>query len=197
MTDQLPPQPETPPPPAEPPVVPAPPDAKLKSGKNHTNAIIIGSAAAVIAAIVATGVVVVQSRGDSSKPAASTKSSATTQDAATTTAQEPDPTPTYAELDANSFTIKLKTKSRQCFGSAGCNLTVEPDLTYLGVSESINPDATYEITYEIRGDESGPVIETAELSNQTSLNYTPTVIQTASSSTKVSVEITDVAEQGG
>jgi hypothetical protein len=54
----------------------------------------------------------------------------------------------------------------------------------------------YEITYEIRGDESGPVIETAELTDQTSLNYTPSLISAASTSTRVSVKITDVTVQG-
>ncbi|WP_237547280.1 hypothetical protein [Streptomyces sp. SID161] len=75
-------------------------------------------------------------------------------------------------------------------------MTLEPSLTYLGDSASINPHAVYEITYEIHGDESGPVIETAELSRQTRLNYTPSSISTASAGTRVSVEITDVALQG-
>ncbi|MFF7977277.1 hypothetical protein [Streptomyces sp. NPDC007905] len=176
----------TPPPPSFPPPPPEP-AAKM----SRTNLVIIGSAAAVIAAVVATGVAVVQSRGGDSKPAAAVKSSAPSKDAATA-AVESNPAPTYAELDADSFTIKLKTKKKQCFGSAGCNLTVEPDLALLVDSGEIDPDATYEITYEIHGDESGPVIETAELSDQTSLNYTPSVISTSSSSTKVSVEITDV-----
>ncbi|MFD8223876.1 hypothetical protein ACFV16_06850 [Streptomyces massasporeus] len=92
--------------------------------------------------------------------------------------------------------MKLRTTERQCFGSAGCNMTVEPRLSYLGLTEDIDPDAVYEITYEIRGGESGPVIETAELSDRTSLNFTPTVLSTASASSKVSVEITDVTVQG-
>jgi hypothetical protein len=54
----------------------------------------------------------------------------------------------------------------------------------------------YEITYEIHGDQSGPVIETAELTDQTRLNYTPSMISTPSASTKVTVEITDVSAQG-
>lgn len=172
-------------PPPMPDFPPPPPAPK----KPRTNLVIIASAAAVIAAIIATGIVVVQSSNDDSKPAAAAKPSAA--------AEKPDPTPTYDEVDADSFTIKLKTTSRQCFGSAGCNVTVEPDLTYLGDSEDIDPSAVYEITYEIHGDESGPVIETAELTDRTSLNYTPSLISTASASTKVSVEITDVATQGG
>jgi hypothetical protein len=175
----------TPPMPDFPPPPPAP-------KKSRTNLVIIGAAAAVIATVVATGIVVVQSGHDDNKPAAA-KTSAPAKAATTATA---DPEPTYDEVDAYSFTIKLRTTNRQCFGSAGCNVTVEPDLTYLGDSAAIDPAAVYEITYEIHGDESGPVIETAKLTDQTSLNFTPSVISTASSGTKVSVEITDVVAQG-
>ncbi|WP_330280508.1 hypothetical protein OHO83_38365 [Streptomyces sp. NBC_00569] len=181
----------TPPPP--PTFPPQPPPAEKKS---RTNLVIIGSAAAVIAAVVATGIVVTQSRDDDTKPATAARSSAPDKNVATDAAKEPEPEPTYSDVDADSFTIDLKTKSRQCFGSAGCNVTVEPDLTLVIDSESVDPDAVYEITYEIHGDESGPIIETAELSDRTSLNYTPSMISTASASTKVSVEITDVTPQG-
>ncbi|MCG0062252.1 hypothetical protein L0F81_02935 [Streptomyces tricolor] len=178
----------TPPTPSFPP--PPPPAPK----KSRTHLVIIGSAAAVIAAVIGTGVVVVQSSNDDSKPTATATTSTPAEEAATAT--EEDPEPTYAEVTAANFTISLRTTKRQCFGSAGCNMTVEPTLTLVGDSGSIDPDAVYEITYEIRGDESGPVIETAELSNQTSLNYRPSMISTASAGTKVSVEITDVTEQG-
>jgi hypothetical protein len=187
----------TPPPPDFPPLLPAEPSAPPK--KNRTNAVIIGAAAAVIAAVVATGIVVVQSGDSDSKPAAAKPSlygSDGTVDAAEEPASDPAPEPSYAALDAADFTMKLRTTSRQCFGSAGCNLTVEPELTYVGIGD-IDPAGVYSITYEIRGDESGPVIETAELSNETSLNYTPSVISTRSSGTKVSVKITDVLVQGG
>ncbi|MEU6279747.1 hypothetical protein [Streptomyces sp. NPDC047028] len=183
----------TPPPPTS---FPPPPPPGPAPKKSHTNLVILGAAAAVIAAVVATGIVVVNTRSDDGRPAASAAATPTHEDAAATAATETDPASTYSEVDASSFTIKLKTTKRQCFGSAGCNMTVEPDLTFLGDSESIDPDAVYEITYEIHGDESGPVVETAELTDQTSLNYTPSVISTASSGTKVSVEITDVSSQG-
>lgn len=170
---------------------PPPPPAPAKS----RNWVIIGSAAAVIAAVIGTGVFVVNSRDGGSKPAAATTSSSTpTEDTVTAAAEETEPS--YDVVDEDSFSIELRTTKRQCFGSAGCNVTVEPEVTILGDSEAIDPDAVYEITYEIRGDESGPVIETAELSDQTSLNYRPSLIQTASSGTKVSVKVTDVVERG-
>ena len=179
---------DTPAQPGFPPLPSEPPEPT----KNRTNAIILGSAAAIIAAVVATGVIVVQSNNDDSPPPAT----AATNALADTAAAEPEPEPTYSERAARSFTITLRTTERQCFGSAGSNMTVEPRLSYLGLTEDIDPDAIYEITYEIRGSESGPVIETAELSDRSSLNFTPTVLSTASASSKVSVEITDVTVQG-
>ncbi|MFE7727417.1 hypothetical protein ACFU5D_16680 [Streptomyces anthocyanicus] len=166
--------------------------------KSRTNAIIIGAAVAIIAAIIGTGVVVVQNQNGDSKPAATAETSTPAEDLAAPAVEETeDPEPAYAELTPADFEMKLRTTRRQCFGSAGCNLTVEPDLTYTGLTGDIDPDAVYDITYEIKGDESGPVIATAELSNETSLNYRPSLITTVSSGTKVSVKITDVVMQAG
>ncbi|MFJ6087471.1 hypothetical protein ACIQI8_39400 [Streptomyces sp. NPDC092369] len=188
MTDAAP-----PPMPDFPPSAPEPSAPKV----SRTHLIVIASAAAVIAAVIGTGIVVARSGDADGKPAsAGSTSSAPDEDAVTVAEEEPDPSPVYDEVAAEDFTIELRTTSRQCFGSAGCNVTVEPDLTFLGDSEDIDPDAVYGITYEIHGDESGPVIATAELSDRTSLNYTPSVISTVSSGTKVSVEITGVTAQG-
>lgn len=179
----------TPPPPPEFPPQPAPPAKKRSS-----NAVIIGAAAAVIAAVVATGVFVVQTRDNDSKPTAAA-SNTPGKDAETTVAEEADAEPTYEAPDVDDFTMTLRTTERQCFGSAGCNLTVEPRLSYAGAGD-LDPDAVYEITYEISGDDSGPVIETAELSDETTLDYTESMISMASAGTKVSVKITDVTAQG-
>ncbi|ARX81537.1 hypothetical protein SMD44_00935 [Streptomyces alboflavus] len=135
-----------------------------------------------------------ESRDDSK--ATTPASSPPGKDAVTAAAEEPDSEPTYTVPDTSSFTMTLRTTERQCFGSAGCNVTVEPRLSYDGLSEDLDPGAVYEITYEISGDESGPVIETAELSDRTSLNYTESTISTASAGVKVSVKITDITAQG-
>ncbi|MEV4864269.1 hypothetical protein [Streptomyces ossamyceticus] len=189
-----PPAPDSPPP--TPPQAPEP-EPEPTPKKNRTNAIIIGAAVAIIATIITTGVVVVQATNDDSKPARATSSasSAPDEDVAEPAAEESERT--YPELTPADFTMELRTTERQCFGSAGCNVTVEPVLSYVGEWNGVDPDAVYSITYEVRGDESGPVIETAELSDETTLNYTPTSISTVSSSKKVSVEITDVVMQGG
>ncbi|MFJ8934204.1 hypothetical protein ACIRL0_00580 [Streptomyces sp. NPDC102365] len=184
MTDSTPPpMPDNPPPATDP---------GLK--RNRTNRIIIAATAAIIAAVVTTGIVVVQSTNDDSKSTTATESSVPDEDSAVPAAEESERT--YAALTPADFEMELRTTERQCFGSAGCNITVEPELSYVGEWNGVDPDAVYSITYEIRGDESGPVIETAELSDETSLNYTPSMISAASASTKVSVKITDVTVQG-
>ncbi|WP_320784178.1 hypothetical protein [Streptomyces sp. CRN 30] len=187
MTSSIPPSPDFPP--------PLPPHAPPPAPRRPRNWVVIGSAAAVIAAVIGTGIWVVQAQDGHDEPRATTSTSAPADDTvAAADDEEPEVEPAYAELDADSFEITLRTTDRQCFGSAGCNVTVEPELSYLGI-EDIDPDSVYEITYEIKGDASGPVIATAELSDETSLNYQPSSISTASSSTKVSVKITDVTEQ--
>ncbi|MFD9116223.1 hypothetical protein ACFU6M_06030 [Streptomyces bottropensis] len=156
MSDTTPPAPDFPP--------PVPPAASAPK-KNHTNAIIIGAAVAIIATIITTGIVVVQATNDDSKPATTTASSVPDEDVVTPAAEESERT--YAALTPADFTMELRTTERQCFGSAGCNVTVEPTLSYVGEWNGVDPDAVYSITYEIRGDKSGPVIETAELSDET------------------------------
>ena len=188
--------PAAPPPPAVPPDAfppPWPTETPVPPKKRRTNAVIIGSAAAVIAAIITTGVVVAGatkgSTNDDDKPTSDATTASSVPDVDLV---NPATEPTYSQVDADSFSIDLRTTQRQCFGTAGCNVTVEPELSYLGSSTDLDPDAVYEITYEIHGDESGPVIQTAELTDQTSLSYRPSLISTDSASTELSVDITDV-----
>ncbi|MFE6788104.1 hypothetical protein ACFVFF_38260 [Streptomyces sp. NPDC057680] len=96
---------------------------------------------------------------------------------------------------AQDFTMTLKTTSKQCFGSAGCNITVEPNLSYGGLLP-LNPGKTYSITYEVLGSEDGAVIQTMELSDQTSLTFRSTTVSTASRGVKLTAKVTDVEEQG-
>ncbi len=71
---------------------------------------------------------------------------------------EPEPASVYVPKKAD-WKFALKTTSKQCFGSAGCNVEVRVIPTYVGTQDL--PDyGTTEITYRITGDESGPVIGT-------------------------------------
>ncbi|MFE0472504.1 hypothetical protein ACFW2V_12910 [Streptomyces sp. NPDC058947] len=96
---------------------------------------------------------------------------------------------------ASDFELSLKTTRKACFGSAGCNVTVEPELTY-NAAFPPEPDVTVSLTYEVRGGNDGPTIETIELTaDGDSLNYSSpsTLVRTASGSVKVTAKITDVS----
>jgi hypothetical protein len=108
-------------------------------------------------------------------------------------AQETSQAPEYADPTEDDFLVRLKTTQRQCFGSAGCNVTVEPSITYTGLDD-LDPDKSYDITYQISGDESGPVIDTMQLTDGDTLHFHPSMISTASSYTDLSIKITDVEE---
>lgn len=86
--------------------------------------------------------------------------------------------------------IGLKTRQKECFGSAGCNITVQVDPNYVG-----NQDASvgsWEITYEIRGGEDGPIIETMTLENGTFTFPEEQFISTSSTATELEAVVTEV-----
>jgi hypothetical protein len=103
-----------------------------------------------------------------------------------------EPEPEFEVPDVADFSIELDVKSKQCFGSAGCNVTVEPELSYAYDSEDLDPDATYEITYEISGGEDGEVIDTLDLTNQEDVSFSETMVSTTSSGTELTAEVTSV-----
>ncbi|GAB3739991.1 hypothetical protein GCM10027598_69790 [Amycolatopsis oliviviridis] len=109
------------------------------------------------------------------------------------------PTPTYTApvtsrppLTPADFTLDLKTYSKQCFGSAGCNVVVEPALTYKGTADDMLGHGTCSMTYEITGDESGTITDTLTFIG-TSVTMHRSVLSTPSSKTKVTVKIVSVS----
>lgn len=64
-------------------------------------------------------------------------------------------TPTAAD-----FKIRLKTREKTCFGSAGCNITFQIDPKYVGRVGGLSDDMTYDVTYKIIGGDSGPQVNT-------------------------------------
>jgi len=80
-------------------------------------------------------------------------------------------------VTAQDFKVDLKVISKQCFGSAGCNVMVEPAITYLGTSIS---EVACDLTYSVSGDESGEIIETAEHVQGSSYRVQQTALSTKS-----------------
>jgi hypothetical protein len=92
---------------------------------------------------------------------------------------------------ASWYSVRPKIMSKECFGSAGCNVTVKLVLTL------VDPTAqgrSTEISVRVTGDESGPSVETIDVDSDG--NYTPPelMLSTASNATPIRARITEVVD---
>ena len=97
------------------------------------------------------------------------------------------PAPPAAPLQASEVKVTLKTLSKKCFGSAGCNVQWRTD-----VSLARFPDAWYSVTYEVLGLEDEQI---ASFSVDPTGSVTGELVSsgsTDSSSAKWSAKVTDV-----
>ncbi|MHC5701200.1 hypothetical protein OTC26_007060 [Streptomyces tirandamycinicus] len=172
------------------PPMPSVPPKSRGSRKPFLTGLVTGFMAA---SLVAAGIfLVVGSQGDADS--ASAADSKPTAEATPASVPEPveEPEEIYNEAPSkDEFTITLKTTQKQCFGSAGCHVTVEPELAYSGLVPA-NPDKTYSITYEVRGGEDGVIVQTLELTDQDQVSYQPINLTTTRSSAKLTAKVTDV-----
>jgi hypothetical protein len=83
--------------------------------------------------------------------------------------------PVLPEPTVKDYSVDLAVQSKQCFGSAGCNVVVEPKLNALGAGTLL---WECDITYSISGDTSGELIETAYAQGGTSYRVDRTSMST-------------------
>lgn len=77
----------------------------------------------------------------------------TTEEERTTTTRRPTATTQAPYFPAAAdFTLTIIETERSCFGSAGCNISYELELGYIG-PRPLEPDATFQLIYEVRGGE--------------------------------------------
>lgn len=90
------------------------------------------------------------------------------------------------------LTATLKITDKQCFGSAGCSLTGH---VVLAVGErSLFSDRLFDVTYEIRGIQDGPLIGSVRLEDG-QYSEQNEFFMTAGSRSKVTVALTDIEER--
>lgn len=91
---------------------------------------------------------------------------------------------------ASDLQIELRITDKQCYGSAGCNVTVVPEMTYTGL-RGVDSFADYTVTFAVTGDESGEVISTLWV---TGADYSaePLMLMTASGDVVPTAEVTSV-----
>ncbi|MET8832911.1 hypothetical protein ABZV78_03195 [Micromonospora sp. NPDC004540] len=118
--------------------------------------------------------------------AAPTTSAPTTAPASTAPAL-----PLYDTPAKSDFKLKVKILRKQCFGSAGCNVTYRIDVTYTG--SGLDPSKTYEVTYQVKGAED-PIINTFEVTGDSASVQEEEMASTKRSGDKLTAAVTDVAE---
>lgn len=95
---------------------------------------------------------------------------------------------------AADFVIKLRIKSKQCFGSAGCNLTFQIDPKYNGLADLSK--GSWDVTYVVRGGEDGPQINTFTIRNGRASFDSVEDISTSWSGAKLTAKATSVQTNG-
>ena len=108
------------------------------------------------------------------------------------TATEP-PAPTYGTPTKADFKLTAKVLTKQCFGSAGCNLTYRILVSYGGAE--LDPSVTYEVLYQVKGGEDGPVDNKLTVTGTQSSVDEEEFVSTKTSKTKLTAVVTDVLSQ--
>lgn len=91
------------------------------------------------------------------------------------------------------FKVAVKVTEKDCFGSAGCLVTYTINLAYTG-AETLDPSTSYDVTYEVRGPEDGPSIDTLTVTGGEYDVPSDNTVTTPSSATKLTAVVTDVSE---
>lgn len=109
--------------------------------------------------------------------------------AASTAAQGPasvslPPVPTAAD-----YQIKIKTLSKQCFGTAGCNLSVRLSVEVVGTAALTR---AAELSVRVTGGMDGAQVETITVDGEGNYSAPEILVQTPNQGSKLRAKITDV-----
>lgn len=107
----------------------------------------------------------------------------------TTTSSTTTTTEATFEPTERDFEIDLKVTDKECFGSAGCNVTFEAGVAYVG-SSTLPETGTVDVTYRLKGVED-EYISTIEVEDG---KYAPDsgTVSVRTSKTKLVAEVTEV-----
>jgi hypothetical protein len=101
--------------------------------------------------------------------------------------------PKYHTPTAADFAIGIDVLSKQCFGSAGCNLTYKINVTYKGLT-SMDPSKTYTVVYDVAGGDS-PITANFTI-HGTQITYHNGFTQTPNDAAALTATATSVFEGG-
>jgi hypothetical protein len=172
---------------------PTPPPYVPPKKKRHTGWFV---AAAAVGAVIVVGAVAGALGSGGKKtaaPAASTASSSAPAAPPVLSYVPPvvdEPSSKYVTPKKGDFTVTLKVLSKECFGTAGCNVEYRAKLAQSLPTGALDPDVTYDLTYVVHGDESGPQTETMYITGDQYEQPMEGIASTPSSGTKLTVTVT-------
>lgn len=93
---------------------------------------------------------------------------------------------------ASDFKIGIKILSKKCFGSAGCSVTYRIKPEYVG-DQSLPSSGTVEVTYRVKGNESGPQANTFPIEDGEASYEKEEYLSTPSSGTSITAKVIEVS----
>jgi hypothetical protein len=175
-----------------PPTTPPPPTPPKRKRQFLVTKIAVGVAAGIalfiVGGIVLLAVTLSGGSSTSGKQATIATPAAT---ASNSPAATPVTAPPAVAPKPSDFQLTVKTLSKECFGEAGCNITFRIEVGYDG--PTLDPDTTWEVTYEIRGAED-PQINTLTVTGDQSSVDQKEIASTKSASAHLKAVVTDVSE---
>ena len=91
------------------------------------------------------------------------------------------------------FRIDVRTLRKQCFGSAGCNVTYQIDPTYTG--PALPGWKTYRVVYEVTGGEDGPATNNFTVTGGQARFPQQELVSTSSSNTQLTAHAVSVSDR--
>ena len=99
--------------------------------------------------------------------------------------------PVYDTPVPKDFTLAVNVLNKECFGSAGCDITFRISVTLTG-NVTFDPAQTYTVTYDLTGTDGGASQGSFRITGTTVNEDGEDITQTGSSSTQVTAHVTSV-----
>lgn len=159
---------------------PPPPPRRSRKGK-----MILGTVAAAVAVAGAGTVGYTLSENNSTASDSASPSS-------TSWSTTPAPVASAISVTASDFSLETLTEEKECFGSAGCVVTISIQPTFLG-SPAALMNRSFKVLYRVDGGES-PILEKFTMTGTRATIDSGIVVATDSSDAEITATVTQVIE---
>lgn len=141
----------------------------------------------ILAAGVLVGLILAPNGGGNDDDPAPEQAAATSPAPEQTQQAEAEP----AQITAKDLTVKVRTTQKNCYGSAGCVLIVEPKVTAKSNQDAFDAGG-FEVTIKYTGGTDGPSVETVAIHEGGEYQRPETMLNTQAQGDEVTAKVTEV-----